>query len=185
MRSEREAIILTKASDNHPDRNEDTSLVDSENKVFIVCDGMGQSNLGPAQKASSIAANTIYKRLILIEKLNNHQKTSDQMVESFQLARRQVQSYFKTLNNPKYEDMSTTACAGVIYGKFSSKLLIGNVGDSRAYLLRDQKLTQLTLDQTMLDQQILDKEKRRALQTEYNDIDSKDQLSQKSKTNFK
>lgn len=53
--------------------------------------------------------------------------------------------------HPECQGMGTTMTAGVISG---SQLVLGHVGDSRAYLLRDGRVRQLTNDHTLVAEQV-------------------------------
>jgi protein phosphatase len=52
---------------------------------------------------------------------------------------------------PQYAGMGTTLVVGVFRG---SRLLLGHIGDSRAYRWRDDRLMQLTRDHSLLQEQI-------------------------------
>jgi protein phosphatase len=54
-------------------------------------------------------------------------------------------------SNPQYAGMGTTLVVGVFR---ESRLLVGHVGDSRAYRLRASRLTQITHDHSLLQEQI-------------------------------
>ncbi len=53
----------------------------------------------------------------------------------------------KALSNPAYHGMGTTTTASALFGQH---LFVGQVGDSRCYLIRNKQITQLTRDQTFL-----------------------------------
>src|SRR5205807_10167716 len=57
----------------------------------------------------------------------------------------------RTLTEHDKRGMGTTVTALVLY---SSRFLIGQVGDSRAYLYRDDKLVQLTKDHSYVQEQV-------------------------------
>jgi protein phosphatase len=54
-------------------------------------------------------------------------------------------------SNPQYAGMGTTLVVGVFR---DARLLMGHVGDSRAYRLRASRLTQITHDHSLLQEQI-------------------------------
>ena len=54
-------------------------------------------------------------------------------------------------SNPQYAGMGTTLVVAVFR---DSRLLLGHVGDSRAYRLRGGRLTQITRDHSLLQEQI-------------------------------
>jgi protein phosphatase len=53
----------------------------------------------------------------------------------------------KALANSAYRGMGTTTTASALFGQH---LFVGQVGDSRCYLIRNKQITQLTRDQTFL-----------------------------------
>jgi protein phosphatase len=53
----------------------------------------------------------------------------------------------KAQGDPSYHGMGTTATVAALFGPY---LFVAQVGDSRAYLIRHDQLTQLTRDQTFL-----------------------------------
>ena len=114
-----------------------TTASGMELAVGIVADGIGGASAGEA--ASQIAIDTI---------LNTLQSSSEtdpiQMVEqAIQAAHRAVRE--NSRQNPRLRSMGTTTTLAVIHNR---TLYLAHVGDSRAYLLRKGKLTQLTLDHT-------------------------------------
>jgi protein phosphatase len=58
----------------------------------------------------------------------------------------------RTLTEHDKRGMGTTVTSLVLYG--GTRFLIGQVGDSRAYLLRDGKLTQVTKDHSYVQEQV-------------------------------
>ena len=53
-------------------------------------------------------------------------------------------------DNPRFQNMGTTLVCACLDGP---RMLIGNVGDSRAYLVRDGACVQITQDHSLLDEQ--------------------------------
>jgi len=58
---------------------------------------------------------------------------------------------FHGLTDPSYARMGTTLVAGVFV---KSHLVLGHIGDSRAYRFRDGKLEQLTKDHSLLQERV-------------------------------
>lgn len=123
--------------------NEDAVFVMKKDKVFIVADGVGGSNSG--EIASHTAVNEI------AEYVENH---SMENLQSARLLKRYFDDCVKSANfkvlelSQRIEEnqgMATTAVIAYIQGNM---LYIVNVGDSRAYILRDGKLLQITEDHT-------------------------------------
>lgn len=107
--------------------------------VFVICDGMG-GHVG-GQIASDIAVNSIIHYFSSDYKPNILQA----MNEAIRLANRNI--YNKTIEKPELKGMGTTIVLLVVQ---DDKIYIGHVGDSRIYLLSDQKLYHLTKDHSYI-----------------------------------
>jgi len=114
--------------------------------LFMVADGMGGEASG--EVASQLAATTVPKRLY--DNLNTLGSVSE---PNFVILLREAIEYAnqiifqKAVADPAFHGMGTTTTASALFGR---NLFIGQVGDSRCYLIRDKKITQLTRDQTFL-----------------------------------
>ncbi len=115
--------------------------------LFMMADGMGGEASG--EVASQLAAVTVPKRLY------DNLKTLGTVSESnFVALLREAIEYAnqiifqKALSNPTtYHGMGTTTTAAALFGQH---LFVGQVGDSRCYLIRNKQITPLTRDQTFL-----------------------------------
>ena len=114
------------------ERNEDSILV--EPPLYVVADGMGGHRGG--QVASQLALETL-------EELAAGDGGS--LAEHVRRANRAV--WDRALEDERLAGMGTTLTAARIEG---SSALIAHVGDSRAYLLREGMLRQLTTDHTLV-----------------------------------
>jgi serine/threonine protein phosphatase PrpC len=116
-------------------RNEDAFVC--EPPLFAVADGMGGAQAG--EVASRLAAESLRER--------EHGELSalEQTVELIREANRRVYAYSN--ENASARGMGTTMTVALVDGK---KVTVGHVGDSRAYLLRDEQLTQLTQDHSLV-----------------------------------
>lgn len=116
------------------EHNEDSLLVAPP--LYVVCDGMGGHEAG--EVASEIAIGTIASqasRIVDVESLG-------QAVEEANL--RIIQAAADGLGK---EGMGTTCTAAMVLGE---RLFIAQVGDSRAYLLHEGNLQQLTRDHSVV-----------------------------------
>ena len=117
--------------------------------LAVVCDGMGGP--GGGQIASSIAVRTICDEL---KKTYRPEKPlaeiREQMRHAVSLANAAI--FDEGLANRKLMGMGTTVVLALYRGQ---QVLIGNVGDSRAYLIRDGQTTQISKDHSIV-QQMLD-----------------------------
>jgi protein phosphatase len=114
--------------------------------LFMVADGMGGEACG--EVASQICTLTVPKRLY--ENLKSLGQVSETnfvllLQESIEYANQIIHQ--KAQENPLFRGMGTTATAAALFGPY---LFVAQVGDSRAYLIRNGELTQLTRDQTFL-----------------------------------
>ncbi len=116
-------------------RNEDAFVC--EPPLFAVADGMGGAQAG--EVASRLAAES------LRERERGELSALEQTVELIREANRRVYAY--SSENASARGMGTTMTVALVDG---NKVAIGHVGDSRAYLLRDEQLTQLTQDHSLV-----------------------------------
>ena len=129
--------------------NEDSFLVSPEVSLYAVCDGMGGHNAG--EVASKMAIETI---AAFIERSGVEKEITwpwgldanlsfdgNRLKTAIKLANKKV---FKAADNREdYTGMGTTAVAALVSGNV---MTVGSAGDSRCYLVREGKLTQLTRD---------------------------------------
>ena len=114
--------------------------------LFMVADGMGGEASG--EVASQICTVTVPKRLFEnLKSLDSVSETNFVLLvrEAIEFANQII--FQKALYDEAYRGMGTTTTAAAFFGPY---LFVGQVGDSRAYLIRNQEATQLTRDQTFL-----------------------------------
>ncbi len=114
--------------------------------IFVVADGMGGHAAG--EVASEMAVRFVARELGSLRTL-----TDDQVAERMRLAIRAANGaiFQRTLTEHDKRGMGTTVTALVLYG---GRFQIGQVGDSRAYLLREGRLGQLTKDHSYVQEQV-------------------------------
>lgn len=131
--------------------NQDRILLDADLGLFLLADGMGGH--GHGEIAAQLAIESAHHFLKLShETLDvtwpygfDVRRTlgENRLSTAFQLSNHLVWS--RTGEVPQYVGMGTTLTGVVVnHGRLS----VGNVGDSRVYLLRDGRLEQLTIDDT-------------------------------------
>jgi PPM family protein phosphatase len=117
----------------------------SRGLLLLVADGMGGEMCG--EVASSLCAEVIPSRLL--ENLNsadsNPTNLTRRLQEAVEFANRTV--FEKAQCERLCRGMGTTATAAAVVG---DRLVVAQVGDSRAYLVRNGRMCQLTRDQTFL-----------------------------------
>jgi len=125
--------------------NEDNFFADAKRGLFIVADGMGGHAAG--EVASEMAVQ------ILSRELGTSGLTDagvrEKVATSLKQANRAI--YERTIAEVDKQGMGTTASV-LMLG--DGKYLIGQVGDSRVYLLRDGALKQLTKDHSYVQEQV-------------------------------
>ena len=114
--------------------------------LFLVADGMGGEACG--EVASQICTTTVPKRLY--DNLKSLGRVSE---TNFVLLLREAIEYAnqiifqKAQSHESHRGMGTTTTAAALFGPY---LFVAQVGDSRAYLVRNHAMVQLTHDQTFL-----------------------------------
>jgi protein phosphatase len=105
----------------------------------VVCDGMGGEDGG--EIASDLAVRAIASAM---RRAIADIPPETAMVASIEDASQRIKDHAK--EHPRYSRMGTTATLAMVC---RGELLVGQVGDSRAYVFHDGALFQLTRDQTM------------------------------------
>jgi protein phosphatase len=115
------------------DNNED--VVVSSDRLAVVADGMGGHPGG--EVASAVAASLVQAAYT--------GRSLDELQAAVRAANRAI--FDRADGNAGLEGMGTTICAAGLTGE--GNFAVVNVGDSRAYVLRDGSLRQLTHDHTL------------------------------------
>ncbi|HET7041525.1 MAG TPA: Stp1/IreP family PP2C-type Ser/Thr phosphatase [Gemmatimonadales bacterium] len=126
--------------------NEDNYLMLAERGVFIVADGMGGHAAG--EVASEMAVRLISRDLGTVRGLPD-EEVAERMRQAIRGANAAI--YERTLTEHDKRGMGTTATALVL---LPNRFLLGHVGDSRAYRLRDGRFEQLTKDHSYVQEQV-------------------------------
>lgn len=133
--------------------NEDRILVDDPLGLYVVCDGMGGSRRGDIAAELAVEAVRYY-----IDSSRDRYDVSwpfgytfelsldaNRLATGVRLANRQV--WRKAEQNLECAGMGTTIAAVLIGG---GGMVVGNVGDTRVFRCRENRLTQITVDDTMI-----------------------------------
>jgi serine/threonine protein phosphatase PrpC len=125
--------------------NEDGFGYDLASQIFVVCDGMG------GMAAGEVASATAIKELVenFSQDAGGEAATEERLFRAILSANQQVYQLAQT--SDELRGMGTTLVAACIDGR---RLLIGNVGDSRAYFLRGGACAQVTNDHSFLAEQV-------------------------------
>lgn len=139
------------------EHNEDAFLADPDLGLFVVCDGVGGRARGEVASAEAVQ--------LIWDWVKREQAVIDEAKESADpevinrlsmMVRGAIQNATYLLHtmgelNPEQRGMSTTASAFLLAGRIG---IVGQVGDSRVYLSRNDEVSQLTEDHTLINYQL-------------------------------
>lgn len=128
--------------------NEDRALVLPQLggiTLAVVADGMGGHQAGDI--ASQMATQVIERELKSLDKNAATDELEQAVKTAIENANRSIYEYAST--SEQYYGMGTTVVVAVAT---SDKLVIGHIGDSRAYMTRDGGLEQLTEDHSLVNE---------------------------------
>lgn len=128
--------------------NEDSLYADADRDrgLFIVADGMGGHAAG--EVASEMAVQIVARDLSSLRDLTRSESAA-LVAQALKAANRAI--YERTIHESEKQGMGTTAsCLLLGQGRY----LIGHVGDSRVYLLRDGIFQQITKDHSYVQEQV-------------------------------
>ncbi len=128
--------------------NEDNLYADANEYrgLFIVADGMGGHAAG--EVASQMAVDIIASELADLNDLADP-LAGPRFSDTLKKANREV--FQRTMKEVDKTGMGSTASALLLS---DTRFLIGHVGDSRIYLVRDGGMTQLTKDHSLVQEQV-------------------------------
>src|SRR5437016_11445853 len=136
--------------------NEDTFLVADEAKLFLVADGMGGHAAG--EIASKIAVDSISEFIVHTKEDDgtwphaydeHYTRTTNRLMAALRMANTRVLEAMR--KDAKLRGMGTTVVAAMADdGKFS----VAHVGDSRAYMIRNGKISRITNDHSWAYEQV-------------------------------
>ena len=131
--------------------NEDSVATDDGVSLAVLADGMGGYNAG--EVASNMATSFIHTELGRWLREASAQATDSEVRRAMDICVDNAnRAIFNAANsNPQYAGMGTTLVVAVFR---ENRLLVGHVGDSRAYRLRGGRLQQITRDHSLLQEQI-------------------------------
>lgn len=137
--------------------NEDAFLVDEQCGLFAVADGMGGHNSG--EVASRMAMEVMHDAIrravnghdsAVVGGIDPHySRACNLLASAIRLANRAI--FEAAASNQGWKGMGTTVAA-VLAG--AGRLAVAHVGDSRVYLIRDGKISQLTADHSVVAEQL-------------------------------
>jgi serine/threonine protein phosphatase PrpC len=120
--------------------NQDRYVADTARDVFLVADGMGGQEHG--EKASSMAVELLPHAVRV--RLDAHVNPSQAVMQALFEANRAILDASR--NQVSGRRMGTTAVLAV---RQDDQVYVAGLGDSRAYLIRGDRVEQLTIDHTI------------------------------------
>ena len=126
--------------------NEDSFGYNTDPHLYVVCDGVGGALAG------EVASNTAVRTFIESFEAQTRERESpieSRLLHSIEEANRAVRDL--STNNEEFSHMGTTLVCACVDG---ARAVIGNVGDSRAYLIREGACFQITQDHSLVEEQV-------------------------------
>ena len=122
-------------------------LVGERGTLMGVCDGMGGAAAG--EVASQLAVDIIYEKLVEGDSPMNHDDLARRLVQAVEEAG--IRIFNEARADRSRRGMGTTATIAAL---LDGRLFVAQVGDSRAYVLRGDRFTQVSRDQSLVNQLI-------------------------------
>ena len=133
------------------ENNEDSVVFDAATKTMVLADGMGGYNAGEIASGMATAfINSELSRWLAEAGVDANGKEVRRAMEIC-VGNANLSIYNAANSNSQYAGMGTTLVVGVFRG---NSLLIGHIGDSRCYRMRNGVLEQITKDHSLLQEQI-------------------------------
>lgn len=137
-------------------RNEDSFFRDDSLQLYIVADGMG------GHKGGDIASRMSVEEIVRIVKEWRPEDADDitgidgtrpeiEMKLLLALKRANVKIWQAAEVNPEHRGMGTTSTAAMVK---NGEITFAHVGDSRAYIIRDNEIRQITEDHSWVNEQV-------------------------------
>ncbi len=136
--------------------NEDSIASDAANGLAVLADGMGGYNAGEVASgmATTVITTEIQQLLAKMQPFQIDEETkapiAGRMIRE-QVLKANTSIYQAAQSQPQYAGMGTTLVVCLFY---DNKMTVGHLGDSRLYMLREGKFSQVTRDHSLLQEQI-------------------------------
>ena len=129
------------------EKNEDACFVIPSHDVYVVADGVGGNNAGEIASRTAVQGVAEYVTEVPIADCETDEEICSYFIDCIASINQQV--YKLGHSHKENRGMATTIVLAYLR---DGKAYIMNVGDSRAYLLRDNELQQLTEDHTYVNE---------------------------------
>ncbi len=138
-------------------QNEDSFLINEDLHLYVVADGMGGHRGGGYASRNAVEKIEEIIKSICDDPDSTLQTNEDidasdykgQLRYAVNLASDVI--YERANDDPTLKGMGTTTVGALLR---DNRIYIGNVGDSRAYRIRDEKIQQLTTDHSLVEEQV-------------------------------
>ncbi len=127
--------------------NEDSFGYDAARHIYAVCDGMG--GMAAGEIASATAVRELVGSFDAASRLIPAPPVEQRLLDAIRSAHAAVREL--AASDPRLSGMGTTLVCACLDG---NRIVVGNVGDSRAYFARDGQCFQITLDHSFLAEQL-------------------------------
>lgn len=127
--------------------NEDSYLIAPQLGLFAVADGMGGHRAG--EKASRMAVERLRESLVPPRRNAGRDEVLDRLQRAMLITGAAI--FDAAQSDPDLTGMGTTLTSVLFHGM---RAYIAHVGDSRAYLYRDGKVQQITVDHSWVAEQV-------------------------------
>ncbi|MFK7988049.1 MAG: Stp1/IreP family PP2C-type Ser/Thr phosphatase [Sandaracinaceae bacterium] len=124
-----------------------SALLSDRGLILAVCDGMGGAAAG--EVASQMAVDTIYETMCEADPADDRDEFARRVVHAIEEAGHRIFSAAK-MDRTRRGMGTTSTLAGLV----DNVMFVGQVGDSRAYVLRGEQFVQVTKDQSLVNQLI-------------------------------
>lgn len=131
------------------DTNEDACFVIPGNDVYVVADGVGGNNSGEVASRTAVEQIADFVNLRDIRECTTTEKIFGFLGDAISTANSAI--YEMGRDQSKYKGMATTVVMAYL---FRGEGYIANIGDSRAYVFREGKLSRITKDHTLVNELI-------------------------------
>ena len=136
--------------------NEDSVAADAANGVVVLADGMGGYNAGEVASgmATTVIITEMQQVMTKVQPYEIDEKTGQQVAARMvreQVLKANTSIYQAAQSQPQYAGMGTTLVVSLFY---DNRVLVAHLGDSRLYLMRDGRFSQVTRDHSLLQEQI-------------------------------
>ena len=134
--------------------NQDSYLVDADEQLYIVADGMGGHAGGEIASQLCVSEISSYMKKNYVEPDGRKSNDPDPRVSTMMASavnHASTKIYERALEDPSLRGMGTTATVCKVIGETA---YVAHVGDSRLYLVREGFIYQMTYDHSLVSEQV-------------------------------